>query len=796
MSSRATVLVCLLVLTFSVAAPPDGAIAAQVTDAEPTGATSTSHNSGGQPGAIEYSDALKKQVVDAIQAKGSDYEPRTRHKSSDGKALYTNRLILENSPYLLQHAHNPVDWHPWGDEAFEIAKKLGRPVLMSVGYTTCHWCHVMEEESFEDAEIAQFINENYIAIKVDRERRPDVDAIYMDAVRMMTRRGGWPMTVLMDPERKPFFGGTYFPARDGDRGAPAGFLTIITELNKIYKDDPERITQATRQITEQLLKQAASLKPESVPSSAAIETHVTQMKSVFDSKDGGFGRAPKFPRPATLDLLFRYHRRTGDDNALHMATHTLDKMADGGIYDQVGSGFHRYSVDAIWLVPHFEKMLYDNAQLVSVYLDAYQITQHAKAARVARDVLDYVLREMTSPTGGFYSATDADSKRPDGHTEEGWFFTWTIVEILGVLSGKEFAAFSAHHRLSNSGNFEGRNILHVTKTRDASAQQLGIDRAEFDRNLASAYHLLYQSRESRPKPILDDKVLVAWNALMISAAAKGYRVLDDKRYLVAAQNAAAFLRDNMWDGAELRRTWRNGQSSHRGVLADYAFYVQALLDLFEASQDISWLTLAIDIQAKLDAQFWDTSGGGYFMASESESGLLVRQKPMYDGAIPSGNSIAARNLVRLYHYTTKDSYRTRAEECFGAFAEPLKQGAGLPALACSLDAYLDPSKEILIVKPTDDADAEPFLAALRGHYLPNHLIVVTTEARAAELAKHIPILGSKVAKDGKVTAYVCQDRVCQLPTTDPAVFAKQIVEVVDYPPGAVEGDAKPADNGG
>ena len=362
-------------------------------------------------------------------------------------------------------------------------------------------------ESFEDPEIATFINENYIAIKVDRERRPDVDAIYMDAVRMMTRRGGWPMTVLMTPDRKPFFGGTYFPARDGDRGAPAGFLTIVTELHKIYKQDPDRITQVTKQITEALQQQTAALKPDDVPSSAAIEAQVTQFKGIFDSKDGGFGRAPKFPRPVTLDLLLRYHRRTKDDQALHMVTHTLGKMADGGIYDHVGSGFHRYSVDAIWLVPHFEKMLYDNAQLVSAYLDAYQITQHPKAARIAREVLDYVLREMTSPQGGFYSATDADSLNPDGHREEGWYFTWTPAEVDAILEGTELKVFRAQHALTDSGNFEGRNILNAIQDRDTTASGLGLDRSEFDRILKSAYLKLYHERETRPKPILDDQGL-------------------------------------------------------------------------------------------------------------------------------------------------------------------------------------------------------------------------------------------------------------------------------------------------
>ncbi len=733
------------------------------------------------PGGVPYSDELATTLSDAFEAKGSEYKARTSHLDAQGKPLYTNRLILENSPYLLQHAHNPVDWHPWGDEAFEIARALGRPVLMSVGYTTCHWCHVMEEESFENLQIAQYINEHFVAIKVDRERRPDVDAIYMDAVRVLTKRGGWPMTVVMTPDRKPFFGGTYFPPFDGARGARQGFFTILKELERVYRENPERVAESAKQITQRIQQMSAPPPPAGVPGAEAIATAIQGLHGTFDEKNGGFGGQPKFPRPVTLDLLLRHHRRTGDPQSLHVVTHTLDKMADGGIYDHVGSGFHRYTVDAIWLTPHFEKMLYDNAQLVNVYLDAYQVTGHPKAARIAREVLEYVLREMTAPAGGFYSATDADSKNPAGHSEEGWFFTWTPDEVGAILEREEFRVFLAHHPVTPSGNFEGRNILRAAQHRDVTAEKLGIPVEELVATLTGAYQKLYAIRETRPKPILDDKVLVGWNGLMISAMARGGLILDDARFTEAARRAATFIKQKMWQGGALKRTSRLGLTSHRGVLNDYAFLIHGVLDLFESTQDVAWLDFAIQLQNALDAHFWDPAAGGYFMASDREQGLLVRQKPGYDGAVPAGNSFAARNLLRLHELTTKDAYRLSALKVFEAFSVVLAGGRGMPALASALDASIDKVKQIIIVRPNDAANLEPFLAVLRQTYLPNHLLVVVTEGEDLEaMAKRIPLIGGKVCQGGKVTAYVCEDRVCQLPTTDATVFAKQIAAVEPY----------------
>ncbi|MFP6683190.1 MAG: thioredoxin domain-containing protein, partial [Polyangiaceae bacterium] len=470
-------------------------------------------------------EALKSRLKRALAAKGEKYEPRTKHLRGDGSPKFTNRLILETSPYLAQHAHNPVNWFPWGDEAFEVARKLGRPVFLSVGYSTCHWCHVMEEESFEDEAIAKYLNDHYVMIKVDREERPDVDAIYMRAVQILTRRGGWPMSVWLTPEGKPFYGGTYFPARDGDGGTRKGFITILKEQYDSFKGDPAGIASDSTRLAARVQEDLKPIASSGLPGAVSLQMAVEMAGRTFDPEYGGSRGKPKFPSSFPVRTLLRYGRRAKDDNATAMALTTLSKMAAGGMYDHVAGGFHRYSTDARWLVPHFEKMLYDNALLAIAYIEGYQASGDTELLRVAREILDYVVRDMTSPEGGYYSATDADSIGPKGHREEGYYFTWTPSELERTLGPGRAATVGQYYAVKPGGNFEGRSILHTPRDKAAVAKQLKISVAELDAEIAAARPLLLTERNKRPAPIRDDKIQVSWNGLMLAAMARGARVL-------------------------------------------------------------------------------------------------------------------------------------------------------------------------------------------------------------------------------------------------------------------------------
>ena len=487
------------------------------------------------PGADSFPTDLSSKLRQALDTKGPSYQPRTHHKHPDGSPKFINRLIFETSPYLLQHAHNPVNWFTWGPEAFALAKKLGRPVFLSVGYSTCHWCHVMERESFEDEEIAAYLNTHYVAIKVDREERPDVDSVYMTAVQLMTRRGGWPMTVVMTPEGRPFFGGTYFPARDGDRGARVGFLTILKRLKQAYETDRDAVVQASTQLTETMRLAATPQIDGTVAGPEALAKAAQHLTEMYDPVWGGFGNAPKFPRPSTYELLLRYHRRTGDTVALQMVTHSLDKMTRGGMYDQLAGGFHRYSTDAKWLVPHFEKMLYDNAQLVVLLVETFQSTQEPHFAQIAKETLDYVLREMTSDEGGFFSATDADSEG-----EEGLFFVWSENEIDNVLGKENGPIFRRYYGVQREGNFEGKNILHRPEPAATVANGLGISLEALNQTINKNKEVLYRHRLKRIRPLLDDKILTEWNSQMISAFARAGHALNEPKYVHAAVRATSF----------------------------------------------------------------------------------------------------------------------------------------------------------------------------------------------------------------------------------------------------------------
>ncbi len=720
------------------------------------------------PGLPDFPLELERELETVRVAKGPSYVPRTHHLHADGRPRFTNRLIKETSPYLLQHAHNPVSWHPWGDEAFELAAREDRPVLLSVGYSTCHWCHVMERESFEDEEIATYINQHFVPIKVDREERPDVDDVYMAAVQLLSGHGGWPMTVVMSPDRRPFFGGTYYPARDGDRGARAGFLTVLERLVEVYGSQRGDVNESAERLLRALNQHAQPRPSAEAPGVEAFVSGAAFLMARFDPEHGGFGHAPKFPRPSTFELLLRYFRRSGDQQAKHVVLHSLDRMRRGGLYDQIAGGFHRYSTDERWLVPHFEKMLYDNAQLVSVYLDAYQVSAEPAFAATARDTLDYVLREMTSPEGGFYSATDADSEG-----EEGTFFVWTKAELETVL-GAEDAEFAARvYGVTDKGSFEGKNILHLPVPLDEVAKSLSIARTELDKRLESVNGRLYAARKRREPPLLDDKILTEWNGQMIGSLARGGFVLNVPSYVVAAERAARFVLDNLRPQGRLLRAYREGRARHRAVLEDHVFLAAGLIDLFEASGDLRWLSEAKALTEEMLERFSDPEAGGFFGVAHDAEQMIVRDKPRYDGAQPSGNSVAAHVLLRLYAFTQNARYRDEALRIFRVMGDSLEdRAAEAPLLAGALEHHLDRPKEIVIVygpKKAGELDA-----VLRAVYLPNRAIVRVAQDQVERYAELIPFVANKIAADGESTAYVCTEGVCEAPARSAELFRRQL----------------------
>jgi len=732
---------------------------------------------GTPPGAEPFPAALAGRLAAALEGRGPSYVPRTHHLSANEGAgprpRFTNRLILETSPYLLQHAHNPVSWFSWGEEAFAEARRLARPVFLSIGYSTCHWCHVMEEESFEDLEIATFLNTHYVAVKVDREERPDVDAVYMSAVQRLTGSGGWPMSVWLDADRRPFFGGTYFPPRDGARGTRHGFLTILGELVRTFQREPERVAQATAALVAIVREDMEGKGGEgaergeggarAVPDRGTIDATVDFFKRSFDQANGGVRRAPKFPSNVPIRLLLRHHVRTGDPESLQMALVTLEKMAGGGMYDQLGGGFHRYSTDAAWLVPHFEKMLYDNALLVVAYAEAHQLTGREDLARVARETCDYVLREMTDAGGGFYSATDADSEG-----EEGRFFVWTEAEIRSVLGqGPVTEAFLRHYDVRPRGNWEGQTILNVPQPDE-----------ELWRELADARAKLYAVRARRPPPLRDDKILTAWNGLMISGLAVAGRVLDEPRYVQAAARAAAFALEHLRgpDGA-LQRSYKDGRARHRGYLDDYAFLAAGLLDLYEATFESRWIEAALALASETERAFADAAGG-WFMTSADHEALIARERPAYDGAEPSGTSVALMNAARLAAYTDDERWRTVAERAVAAHAGTLvERPVAMTEALLALDFLRGEPREVVIVW-RDGAEGQPgaeaLRAALRRTFVPARVLACGAESAVAGLGRIVPFAREKGALGGDPTAYVCRQGRCELPVKDAAAFTAQL----------------------
>jgi uncharacterized protein YyaL (SSP411 family) len=702
----------------------------------------------------------------------------------------TNHLISESSPYLLMHSHNPVDWYPWGQEAFDLARRENKPIFLSVGYSTCHWCHVMERESFTNPEIARIMNENFVNIKVDREERPDVDKVYMTFVQATTGSGGWPMSVFLTPDLKPFFGGTYWPPVD--RYGRPGFNTVLERIAEAWKKDPSRIEKSASDVVEQLEKAVNASTPGEVHITNATLSHAyQQIRSGYDHANGGFGGAPKFPRPVVFNFLLRFYARTGDHAALQMTLHTLHAMAEGGIHDHLGGGFHRYSVDAKWHVPHFEKMLYDQAQLAVVYLQAYQITHDPFYARTARDILDYVLRDMHSPQGGFFSAEDADSQIEKGKPEhgEGAFYLWTAGQIEDGLGADAAKIFDYTYDVKPHGNvapqndpqgeFAGKNILQVADSVEETAKHFGKTPEEIRAALAGARGKLLAARNQRPRPPLDDKVLTSWNGLMISAFARAGQVLGEPAYITAAEGAADFIQSKLYDQQHgtLMRRYREGDVGISGFLEDYAGLIQGLLDLYEASFRVSDLAWAIRLQETQDRLFWDDKGGGYFQTSPNDSSILVRMRDAYDGAEPSANSVAAMNLLRLAEMANRPAWREKADQVFSAFSRQIEQAPEtLPQMIAAVDFALSKPRQVVIAGDLTRQDTQTLLDVVNQRYLPNKVLFVVDGGDSQQLAGWLPFIQGMHPIDGKATAYVCENYTCKLPTSDPGRVAQLLDE--------------------
>jgi uncharacterized protein YyaL (SSP411 family) len=686
--------------------------------------------------------------------------------------MQTNALIDEKSPYLRQHAQNPVAWMPWGERAFEKARNEDKPIFLSVGYSTCHWCHVMAHESFEDESVAEVLNRDFVPVKVDREERPDVDRIYMLFVQASTGSGGWPMSVWLTPQLKPFFGGTYFPP-DSRYGRP-GFRDVLQHLARAWKQEREKVESSSTQVVEQLSAMANSASAGVRPERELFHSAFWQFRRMFDSKWGGFGNAPKFPRPVALNYLLRYYSARDNAEALDIVTATLRGMGAGGMHDHLGGGFHRYSVDERWFVPHFEKMLYDQAQLAVAYLEAYQVTGEAKFAGTARDIFSYVIRDLTDSRGGFYSAEDADSPDPENpsHSGEGAFYIWKKSEIDGLLSATNAAVFCARFGVRPEGNVEqdshgefiGRNILYEAMSEDEAGQQARVAAGEARQALERAKRTLFEARAKRPRPHLDTKILTSWNGLMISALAKGYAVLGDKQYLDAAERAVSFLLSTMYDAnsGQLLRRFCEGEAAVPAFLDDYAFFAQALIDLFEASFDPSYLEIAAKLAKNGLQQFEDSEQGGFFSTAAGASDLLLRMKDDYDGAEPSGNSVGADVLLRLAHLTGDSSFRDRAEKSLRWVAPRLQaQPTMAPQMLVALGRWLSEPEQVVIRCVEIGPEVESLVAERQQKFSPNSVIVVITDKSAGELAGTAPFL-AQLERKGEITLYECRNFTCEL----------------------------------
>jgi uncharacterized protein YyaL (SSP411 family) len=690
--------------------------------------------------------------------------------------MHTNRLANEKSPYLLQHAHNPVDWYPWGAEAFEKARAENKPIFLSIGYSTCHWCHVMERESFESEAIAEIMNNRYVSIKIDREERPDIDRIYMTFVQATTGSGGWPMSVWLTPDLRPFYGGTYFPPEN--RWGHPGFASILSQIAEAWTTDRAQIEQAGRDVVEQLRKQTAvaPLHGGAPFDAATLDSGFAVLRRTFDSRLGGFGGAPKFPRPSVYNFLLRYWKRTQNQEALDMTLLTLREMARGGMYDQLGGGFHRYSVDDRWFVPHFEKMLYDQGQLATSYLEAYQITGDVQYANVARGIFDYVLRDMTDSDGAFYSAEDADSvitkEQPD-LKGEGAFYIFSWEDIKGP--GRDWFAY--RYGVQERGNvdhdphgeFTGKNILYQAHSIEDTARHFGVAEDEVRAEVSRIEAELMALRGERVRPHLDDKILTAWNGLMISAFALGGAVLQAPRYAEAARAAAEFVASRLWNPASgvLLRRYREGDAAIAGFLDDYAMFTQALLDLYEAEFDVRHLELAIQITDAMRRQFEDNESGAFFSSGEGDSTVILRVKEDYDGAEPSGNSVAVKNLLRLAAITGRDDLRESADRALRAFGSRLQHvPIAIPQMLVACEWLQAGASEIVVA----GEGAQDLVEAVHRSFAPNKIVL----RASAEIARIAPWTEPMGPVEGHAAAYVCRNHTCQLPVSEPSALTKLI----------------------
>jgi uncharacterized protein len=681
-------------------------------------------------------------------------------------ATHTNRLIDETSPYLRQHAHNPVDWYPWGPEALERARQEDKPILLSVGYSACHWCHRLREESFENEATAAVMNDLFVNIKVDREERPDLDTIYMEAVQALTGHGGWPMTVFLTPEGEPFYGGTYFPpvAR---HGLPA-FTDLLRGVADAYYRRREDVAHNATQLRERLRAGFGAAGGAGDLTTDILDEAVRRLGATFDRTHGGFGSAPKFPQGMTLDFLLREYARTGDSAALAMAELTLEKMARGGMYDQLGGGFHRYSVDERWLVPHFEKMLYDNAILVPVYLHAFQLTGKDLYRRIATETLDWAMREMTDGGGGFYSTLDADSEG-----EEGKFYVWTVEELNALLGPEDGRLVAEYFGATARGNFEGANILHLPRTIDVVAQRTGVDIERIGEALDRARTILFETREGRVRPGRDEKILTAWNGLMIRAFAEAAAILGRDDYRYRAELAADFVLTNLRRDGRLLRTYKDGAAKLNGYLEDYAFLADGLLALYEATFAPHWLEEARVLAQGMIDLFWDAELGGFYDTGHDHESLVARPRSLTDNAVPAGNSVAAEVLLRLAGFFDKPSWIEKAETTLRGVRELMRQ---YPTAAgrylSALEFALATPREVAIVGEPTAADTRALLGVVRGRFRPN--TIVALRAPGARESEQPALLRSRNLLDGRAAAYVCERYACKQPVATPQELAAQL----------------------
>ena len=678
-----------------------------------------------------------------------------------------NRLVSEKSPYLIQHAYNPVDWYPWSQEAFEKAKAEDKPIFLSIGYSTCHWCHVMEKESFEDSEVAGLLNRKFVSIKVDREERPDLDNVYMSVCQLMTGAGGWPLTIIMAPDRRPFFAATYLP-KESKLGR-IGLMDLLRNIADIWEKDRQKLTETAQKISQYLTDHSMTKIAGEEPTEVLLDEAFIQLLDSFDHINGGFGTQPKFPTPHNLLFLLRYWKRKGTRKALEMVEKTLQSMRRGGIYDQVGFGFHRYSTDSSWIVPHFEKMLYDQALSSMAYIEAYQATGKKEYQNTAEEIFKYVLRNMTHPQGGFYSAEDADSEG-----EEGKFYLWTAAETKEELADN-FAFVKKIYDISIEGNYideihqdrTGKNILHLKSSPELLAAELGMEKEDFIDRLEKARQTLFDARERRVHPAKDDKILTNWNGLMIAAFAKAAQTFDQRKYSDGARKAAEFILRNMkTSGGRLLHRFRDGEAAIAGSVEDYAFFILGLIELYEATFIIKYLGEAVQLQEVMNEHFWDTESGGFFFTADDSEQLLIRQKEVRDSAVPSGNSIGLLNLVRLARSTGETDFESKASQMANALSSEIARMPSQEAMfLTALDFLIGPSYEIVIAGDPQFQDTINMLKVLRTEFIPNKIVHLKA-TNDSDLQKLVSFIQDMKPIDKKATTYVCRSFACSTPITD------------------------------